>query len=97
MHPLDNRHIAYKIKCNQWPMSYISRLGHVRMSEHGRALKNSDKNSVSFQYFETTGRTFDLKNPNILDTESSQFKREFSEKLHIDSTNFTLNRKTDIH
>ena len=52
------------------------------MYEHVRALKPS---------------TFDLKNSTILNTDINQFEREFSEMLHIDSTDFTLNRKTDIH
>ena len=41
------------------------------MYEHGQALKNSNKNSVFFQHFETTGHTLGLKNPTILDTEIS--------------------------
>ena len=81
-------------------MSYIGqsgRSGHVKVYEHSRALKNSDQNSVLFGHFETTVRTFDLKNPTTLDTEIFQFKREFSEMLHIDLTDSTRNRNADIH
>ena len=100
LHPLDHGHIVYKIKCNQCRMSYIGqsgRSGHLRKYEHGQESANSDGNSVLFQHFDETGHTLDLKNPFILDTEVSQFKSEFSEMLHRDSTDFTLNRKTDIH
>ena len=63
--PLDHRHIIYKIKC----MGQSGRSGHVRMYEHGRALANSDGNSVLFQHFHETSHTFDLTNPLISDTE----------------------------
>ena len=61
-------------------MSYIGqsgRSGHVRIYEHGRVLKNSNENSVLYQHFKTTGHTFDLKNPTILDVEISQSKESF--------------------
>ena len=71
--------------------------GRKRMYQHGYALKNSDNRSVLFEHFQETGHTFDLKLPQILDAEISQYKREFLEMLHIHSTFHTLNRKTDLN
>ena len=98
--PLDHRHVVYTINCNSCPTSYIGQTGQSvrkRMYQHGYALRNSDKRSVLFEHYEETGHTFDLKSPQILDAEITQYKREFSEMLHIHATPQTLNRKTDLN
>ena len=55
------------------------------------------KRSVMFEHYEETEHTFDLKSPQILDAKISQYKRDFSEMLHIHFTSLTVNRKTYLN
>ena len=67
----------------------------IRIGEHKNNEKNKDERSAIANHAVIHNHNFDFKKATILDTEQFEFKRKFSEMLHIHFYDNTINRMED--
>lgn len=96
----DINNVVYKIDCKDCESTYVgmtSRPLKKRQYEHQYCIKNKDVRSPLFLHKEDTGHDFDFENIKIIHNVNTNFTRRFSEMLHIQFFDNTLNRAEDIN
>ncbi|BES89850.1 Hypothetical protein NTJ_02657 [Nesidiocoris tenuis] len=93
--------VVYKVPCSNCPASYV---GHtisylkVRMARHRLDCRGDPEEGTMLSHHALTlGHEFDFAGVSILDREKQRSRREFKEKLYIQMTDQSCNKRTDVN
>ena len=91
----ENTEIVYKFSCKKCPCIYIGQCKRElkeRINDH----KKAKSDSVVAIHQNIPLHSFDFNKTQILDRQSSYYKRLLSEMIHIDSNKNTINKIEDL-
>ena len=90
----DKALVVYQLKCNECNATYIGKTVRIlgrRLHEH-----ETSKTSACYEHCAKLGHTIDYKNPEVIDTASSDMKLKIKELLHILKKKPELNKQMNL-
>ena len=68
----------------------------VRLAEHSRSIRDTDRRSGTFEHVIKTNHKIDLDNVTVIDTENRYLHRKIKEAIWIRTQKPNMNRETGI-